>query len=214
MASPRITLALLTFFAVGALAGSYQGCITTDQSGKCIDCYKRKALPSGDGCGPKRAANDHCTSYFYESNIQQVQCNTCDPGYALKIIPKGAYCVRATLQDCHAETIFEAGLDNGTSCDACTNGKYSVTTKRSPQRVSSCKEISNPIPHCKYGGVVNDGTPTCYKCNPGYTVAYGSRRCFPSTIRGCWIIRGDQCLICDPEQGYSINSAGYCYKSN
>ena len=176
----------------------------------------KKALPSGDRCGAPRAVDDHCSVYYYARNIKRVQCTTCDPGYSIKLVgAKAPFCVKATLLDCRVETIFDAGLDAGTYCQACTNGKYSVTTQRTPQRVASCKTVTTTVPNCRYGGYVTGGSPSCYKCNPGFSLHYGPSGngvCIKAPVAGCWVSQNGRCQVCDPEQGYSINKAGVCFK--
>ena len=205
---------LLPIIAAGtAAANSYDGCIILDRDGKCLICYHRKAIQSGDGCGAKRAANDHCATY-YDKTINQAKCDACDPGYALKNIPESVpICVKATIKGCHVEYISTGNFGDYDFCEACSNGKYSVASK-STRYTYSCQAVSNPILECQYGGPVEQGTPSCYKCNPGYSLSFEIPGCSPSNFEGCWIEHGNSCFACDPEQGYSINQDGLCYKTN
>ena len=213
MKTQKFTFVLLAFLVAGTTLGvSFQGCIAV-QDGKCTECYHRLALSSGQGCGAQRPAGDNCAIYTYKNSFNRVQCSSCDPGYALKILPaKPPVCGSITIADCRVETIFNIGIVASIICHACENGKYSVTPLSSPYRISSCKTIQNSVRNCRYGGSVVNGNPNCYRCDPGFSVDLRTGHCVRAVIPGCAVVQGGSCLICDPEQGYSMDSNGRCFR--
>ena len=213
MTSKRLGLIILALIIAGATpTTSFFGCVSV-QYGKCKECYHRLALQNGDGCGEFRKADDRCALYFYSEVLNEVRCNSCDLGYALKIIPSQApQCVKATIPECVIETIYQGGPNTPPTCQACTNGEYAYSDMSTLQRAHSCRLINNPLPHCKYGGVVIGSLSTCYRCYPGHTVDVKTNKCIPQPMAGCWFSNEGKCVACDPEQGYSMDQKGVCFK--
>ena len=211
----RVLVLPLILFAIQTIRSTpYKGCLSISENGDCNRCYKSHLLPNRKGCGSPRAAGDHCSIYAVDPSINQTQCSECDPGYALKVLgTQQPFCVVGTIQDCVYETLWDAGLDNGQYCDVCSQGKYSVVKTRAPTTVTACEVVSEPTANCRYGGYLQAGQVSCFKCIFRFSVSIDTSTCVPEPVLGCWIVNNDKCVMCDPEQGYSMNNQGVCFKT-
>ena len=81
------TLALIgiaSFIVSSKSQNTYDGCVAV-KDGVC-DCYERKVLQTGKGCGPKLPKTDKCAIYSIDIEPFKAEgyCSICKPGYAQK----------------------------------------------------------------------------------------------------------------------------------
>ena len=214
-----LTLIATSCLVLTALANPYRGCISLDK-GLCTDCYKRKVFLNQTGCGPKLPGNDTCGVYQIQTvgNTKDNYCSVCKRGYALKqkinpgqsVGALNTTCVKGVLRHCRLEAVNPFGSH---LCVACLGNRYSVPVVNSSAYI--CKEIANPVPNCKWGSIADAGRISCYRCNDGYAVNPRNLQCDKWSQPGCWynnLTTG--CQVCDPFEGYSIDSQGNCFKGN
>ena len=213
MVSTQLNLILLvttTLVSSTFALPNHNGCAIIDYFGTCRDCYKRKLLTNGEGCGPLLPESDKCLLYgLQESRTIKSVCNNCKPGYANKLTFNGTQfvqeCVNATLKNCILENEIDFGQRVERLCTACPDKQYSVFNETA--LTSTCQNITNPVQNCLWGSLVNpvSGNATCLRCEDGYAVDGVSGQCDKTVEEGCWIQRSKKCTACNPFEGYSIN---------
>ena len=184
MVSTKLTLIALlvaTLATTTFTAPNYNGCSTINNIGECVECFERKLLLDGGGCGPALPKTDKCLFYVlgFKNGTRAAECGICKPGYANKIEFKTdsiiQKCVNATLTNCLQENdlVFPNGLQR--TCIACANNEYSVENKTT--KTATCQKIDKPVPNCKWGSVVVPafGKAACARCNDGFAVNLQTR---------------------------------------
>ena len=216
MVSTKLTL--IAILATTTLtAANYNGCAIINQNGICQECFERKVLPNGAGCGPAQPKDDKCLIYQFVNGKNSTICGLCKTGYASKIgfDAKGPYqrCVNATLQNCLLETDVILGPRTERVCVACAKDQYAVLNKTT--LVAKCQNITNPVANCKWGSIAVPGLtkPQCIRCNDGYAVNGQTKQCDKTVGTGCWVQEAGKCIACNPFEGYSINANGTCFKT-
>ena len=193
----------------------YEGCTQLSEDGKCIECFERKLLPNGQGCGPKQPKNNTCEIYHYSRLINQSYCAGCKPGYSNKEQPIGrrlnTTCIKGIIPGCLYESYLPVSETPGHFCSACANNTYSFFNKTT--FTSRCAKTSNPVPHCRWGSYVNSAGPTCFLCEDGFTLKLLTHKCIPAVQEGCWYSAYGECRGCNPFSGYSVGRDGKCFKS-
>ena len=211
--SSLIKSTTLVLLALSAHAETFPGC-AHQVSGICYECYHRRPLPNGRGCGPTLPTDDTCTLYQVvgiKNNKVTSECSVCKPGYALQGQPisNGTFqytCIPGTIQNCVFETVHYSHH----VCLACKNGTYSV---KNPNGSSSCQKVNNTVSHCQWGSV-QDGTGfDCFRCKSGFAVDVDTKKCQPVSQPGCWVNESPKrCLACNPFLGYSVTTENNCVK--
>ena len=151
----KMKFSILAFIAIASfIAGSksdnaYEGCVIVNESGVC-ECFERRVLYNGKGCGPKLPKSNKCSIYSIElaTRTKRNFCSICKPGFALKVettpgVTLGGFkttCVRGTIQNCLIETVTRSKRHG---CSGCSGGLYSNKFE--------CKKISKPVPNCMWG---------------------------------------------------------------
>ena len=212
-----ITVAVLTTTA--RAAPNYNGCAIINNAGECEECFERKLLLNGGGCGPALPKTDRCLLYrtgFEDKKIASV-CSFCKPGYANRIRINGTKvfrsCVPATLKNCLLESDIVVAGKTDRSCVACPDNQYSVPNITT--NTATCQKIAEPVANCKWGSLYGKGLgkPQCLRCNDGYAVDSVTRQCDKTVETGCWVQEKGKCIACNPFEGYSIDAKGVCFKT-
>ena len=220
MVNPKPTLIAILITALAAstvTANSYDGCAILDNAGRCRECFERKVLPNGQGCGPQQPSSDKCLLYTIDNTKRTSNCLLCKTGSASKVVRNGPRtsqsCVPATFSNCLLEIDLTVGTYTSKECVACPGGQYSVPNVA--KRTSTCQQISNPVPNCKWGSTYSPQIKQarCIRCDDGYAVDFNTRQCAPTGETGCWIQNAGKCIACNPFEGYSVNSRGQCFKT-
>ena len=212
-----ITITLASSASVGAQGTTIPGCVGLYE-GTCGQCYKRKVLETGNGCGPVLPATDKCILYSYNKNVKQQQCAACAEGYAEKIQITNSTnttkittsCVKGSLDNC----IIEGESEGARFCYACDKGLYSVLNKTA--KTGTCQKVDNPVPNCLWGSFVQpaaQGGPHCIRCVNGFAVDLTSGKCEAAVVAGCWTQQAGKCVACNPFTGYSATTDGGCAKN-
>ena len=198
-------------------APNYNGCATLKPSGLCRECFERRLLPDGAGCGSALPKDDKCLLYEFDNTKNVSKCSACKPGYANKLTFNGTSitqkCVAATLTNCLLETDVDFGQRTERACIACPNNQYSVLNQTT--LIGACQNITKPLPNCKWGSIYvpKITPPQCIRCNDGYAVNAQNKRCETTVGTGCWVQEEGKCIACNPFEGYSINANGTCFKT-
>ena len=210
-------LIILALYSTSINAGSsqFEGCVGLSSDGTCGECYKRKLLPNGQGCGPKQPDSDPCEFYDYSKLFNKTNCIGCKPGYSNKEQVIGDQfvtgCIKGVIPDCLYESYIPVGPTPGHFCNACGNKKYAFFNKTSQS--TTCANFSNPVANCKWGSYVTFGIASCFLCEDGFTLKLESHTCIPAVQEGCWYSANGKCLGCNSFSGYSIGKDGKCFKS-
>ena len=209
-----ITACAIATLILSANAAQFKGCIS-ETRGVCTECFGRKVLTNGQGCGPKLPPGDKCA--FYETvtttGKKSTKCTICKPGYAQKLTFKPGQgleskCVQGSIENCLIEIISPF---NKHACSGCSGGLYAVPNAQGSSY--SCKKISNPLPNCKWGSIAIGNTRRCIRCNDGYALVKETQQCVKTNQTGCWVNNDNGgCYACNPYEGYSINAQGKCVK--
>ena len=197
--------------------GGRDGCVSQGSTG-CFICYRRHSIKDA-GCGPLLPDSDPCQFYIFKHIDNINSCYGCKPGFALQssitIHGSTTKCVKGTIPGClREEHVIRDGKLTAIACDACSDGRYSVEAPKT--YAQSCKEISNPVPNCLWGGIVVSGMYgqiRCYRCKEGYAVDANTNKCVTTPQKGCWQEFLGRCSDCDPFAGYSSSANGDCYKT-
>ena len=210
--------ALLAALTATSISSPFNGCVSASPQGKCLECYRRKVLLDGSGCGSLEPESDPCELYetssapFHPKKV--ANCIRCKPGHALKVIDQvTSFCIKGIIQDCVYEMHFKNGY---VTCPSCRNGKYEVSGTGQNARISRCVTVSNPLSHCMNGGMYLNKQPQCSRCADGYTVDIQSifaSPCVRSSVTGCADRGNGRCLSCRYWEGYSMNQRGQCVKN-
>ena len=213
------TITAITFFlafaTISVKAGSYTGCIIAlpgQDGGVCVDCYKRKVLDNGKGCGPLDPPSDPCLVHHKYTIDNSNTCYLCKQGFSNSHPVSNTThtsCVKGVIQDCIYE--FKSAVGSPV-CNACSGGKYAVLSDRT-QRYS-CQKVPNPLPNCLLGGsyYAPDKSISCYRCAEGYSASIATGRCERFSDPGCLTFIGKSCNECDFYAGYSMDQNGRCFK--
>ena len=200
-------------------AANYNGCAVIHQDGTCAECFQRKLLLNGAGCGPILPKSDPCLLYQtgFENNKQVTMCSTCKTGYASRININGAKilqeCVKASLSNCLLENDAAFPKFTQKTCIACPSGQYSVRNRTT--RTANCQKIERPVAHCKWGSIFSEALnrASCIRCDDGYAVNAKTKQCHKAVGVGCWVQQRGKCIACNPFEGYSINAKGGCFRT-
>ena len=189
-------------------AGNFKGCVSV-VNGVCQQCYRRKVLPKGAGCGPLQPASDTCQIYIQTQTGPL--CLSCKKGYSNAVTQPSPgqftrVCRPGTISYCLDESTHPDGSE---SCDLCAEGRYSVT--QSGGSTDACLKIRKPVPHCADGSLALVTPTQCGVCDEGYAVG-DDGQCLPSPQKGCWYATQGRCSSCNPFAGYSMNAQGNCFQ--
>ena len=201
-----ILLALAVF--TQQASSNFKGCVQVVE-GVCLECYKRKALPNGAGCGPLQPDSDNCLLYTWTKG-RGLRCLACKKGFSGNLVQTKTgsilECQKGTIQHC----IFEYGFSDGThACGLCDEGRYSVSVSNGSSDI--CSKVKNPALNCEDGASAAISPPLCGVCQQGYSVEGNGRKCAKSPQPGCWIASAGKCSACNPFAGYSMGPDGKCF---
>ena len=207
LSTSQLTL-LSIIAAVATSQDSYEGCVSV-LNGKCHQCFERKVLKDGAGCGELLPAENTCAIYQLNRDGHTNTCIACLAKYAFNPVGQGRYvCVKGTIPGCLIEALLPGGRHE---CAGCEPGKYSVNSAKG----DVCKAISNPAPHCVFGSFLVAGKARCFKCDKNHGVDVVTGMCVPSQ-EGCWAVKGGKCITCDPYYpgpGYYMDATGKCVQN-
>ena len=212
---------LLTSLAASthSAPSGYNGCSSIDNNGFCVECFKRKVLSDGKGCGPLQPKSDKCLFYIFNTLRNSSACSFCKTGYAYRVAFNGTEleetCVPGALSNCILEIDFAFSKKTERLCEACGKGLYSV--KDAGNRTSTCKKVTKPLQNCEWGSFYDPKLEEggCIRCDAGFAVDLYGKQCVDAVETGCWLQdRGGRCVACDPFAGYSIDEKGTCFKTS
>ena len=165
---------LLSVATLSIKATQYPGCVMiAGGTTKCNECYRRKVLPNGEGCGPLLPEADKCQIYLKDPSQAESRCATCKVGYADGSNSKtpSDFCLKGKIKGCVEETLAPSGIR---VCYACSGGMYAFDDGS-----YLCKKIPLPVANCMWGARYQPATgqAECYRCNPGYSLNYNTGKC-------------------------------------
>ena len=205
-----VIIALIsTLWQPAQQAGSFKGCVSIKQSGKCSYCYLRKMDASNGGCGSVVPASNPCKLYSFNiDGSGRSSCVGCKRGYYLNVTkPEGQRCIPSTFsQQCiTAQVNF---VVNKPECLKCDHG-YLRPDK--PGCIPA-SQVKNADPNCIWGGLYT----RCFRCKDGYSVPEFGYGCHPYK-KGCVFFNKStkKCVFCDVYEGYyaSPSRPGVCTNS-
>ena len=206
-----LSLSLSSLQVSDLLAPNFKGCVSVVE-GSCQQCYRRKLLPNGNGCGPLQPPSDKCQFYTYSGDVGPV-CLGCKQGYTNAEVSSRI----GTLHECKPGSIAYC-LDEATgvygteSCYLCSGGRYSVAQPGGKTR--ACVRINNSVANCKEGASassVQRSPPKCGLCEDGFAVEVNTGQCLRTPETGCWVADPKRCISCNPYAGYSMGPDGKCF---